>query len=90
LNIQVEIFTASGCGKCTRAKEVLKSVLAAWSDERIDWREVDVLEELDYAVRLRVLSIPAIAIDGELVFAALPSVKNLRRALQRRLEGLPE
>lgn len=87
MSIQVEVFTAPGCGKCGRAKEVLRAVVEAHPDNSIAWREVNILEEIDYAVRLGVLSTPAIAIDGELVFTALPSEKKLRQALQQRLEA---
>ncbi len=86
MNIQVEVFTAPGCGKCGRAKDVLKGVADAWPDAIVEWREVNILEELDYAVQLGVLSTPAIAIDGELVFVSLPSEKKLRQALQQRLD----
>lgn len=85
MSIQVEVFTAPGCGKCGRAKEVLRAVVEARSDNGITWREINILEEIDYAVRLGVLSTPAIAIDGELVFTALPSEKKLRQALEQRL-----
>src|SRR5215813_7078580 len=49
------------------------------------WRELNVLDELDYAVELGVLTLPAIAIDGELVFSSLPAPRQLRRELTRRL-----
>ena len=48
------------------------------------WRDVNVLEELDYAVELGVLTLPAVAIDGELVFASLPSPLELRDAIAQR------
>jgi thioredoxin 1 len=54
---------------------------------RIRWREVNVLEELDHAVEVGVLTTPAIAIDGVLVFAGLPRAAQLRGELERRLEG---
>jgi len=81
--IQVEVFTAPGCGKCGRAKDVLKTVVAGWADADIGWREVNILEELDYTVQLGVLSTPAIAIDGKLVFTGLPSEKKLLQALRK-------
>jgi len=84
--IQVEVFTAPGCGKCGRAKDVLKSVVDGWAEADIDWREVNILEELDYTVQLGVLSTPAIAIDGKLVFTGLPSEKKLLQALRECLE----
>ncbi len=43
-----------------------------------------MLNEMDYAVERGVLSLPAIVIDGELVFSALPSPQQLRAALLRR------
>ncbi|BAO44540.1 thioredoxin family protein [Thiolapillus brandeum] len=88
MSIEVEIFSAPGCGKCGKAKHVLKRILDEWEDGRVQWREVNILDELDYAVSLGVLSTPAIAVDGELVFTALPSEKRLRRLLQERLEAL--
>lgn len=52
----------------------------------MSWRDVNLLDELDYAVALGVLTPPSLAIDGELVFAKLPSAAQLREALVRRLE----
>ncbi|WP_456449194.1 thioredoxin family protein [Thiolapillus sp.] len=86
MTIKVEVFSAPGCGKCGKARQVLKRIVDDWEDGRVQWREVNILDELDYAVKLGVLSTPAIAVDGELVFTALPSEKRLRRILQQRLE----
>ncbi|MBA3904641.1 MAG: glutaredoxin [Rhodocyclaceae bacterium] len=85
--ILVEIFSTPGCGKCTEAREALKAV--ATGLEAVRWREVNILDELDYAVDLGVLSPPAIAIDGELVFPTLPGAERLRRELVRRLARKP-
>ncbi len=79
--IKIEVFTAPGCGKCGKAKDVLKEAVDKISDNRFSWREVNILEEMDYAINLGVLSTPAIAIDGKLVFTALPSVKKLSQVL---------
>jgi predicted DsbA family dithiol-disulfide isomerase len=80
--IKVEVFSSPGCGKCGHAKEVLRRLAAELGG--IEWREVNVLDEMDYAVALGVLSTPAIAIDGELVFSGLPSAARLRSALEAR------
>lgn len=85
--ILVEIFSMPGCGKCAQAREALKTVAASLPG--VCWREVDILQELDYAVDLGVLSTPAIAIDGALVFATLPAAERLRQALVDRLERAP-
>jgi len=59
-----------------------------FSEGTIVYREIDVLEELDYAVSLGVLTTPSIAIDGELVFTAIPSEKKLRVAIEKRVAML--
>jgi predicted DsbA family dithiol-disulfide isomerase len=86
MTIKVEVFSSPGCGKCGQAKEVLRRI-AQEMDGGIEWREVNVLDEMDYAVALGVLSTPAIAIDGELVFSGLPSSGKLRSALEERLRA---
>jgi len=83
--VKVEVFSSPGCGKCAQAKEVLKAVVKDLGQDKIAWREVDILEEMDYAVDLGVMSSPAIAIDGKLVFSSLPSAGKLRAELSRRL-----
>ena len=84
MTIKVEVFSSPGCGKCGHAKEVLRKIAQEMGGE-IEWREVNILEELDYAVRLGVMSTPAIAVNGKLVFTALPSAAKLRLALEQAL-----
>jgi len=84
--LKIEIFSSPGCGKCGHAKESLRKIAEEFGDDKLQWREVNILEELDYAVELGVLSTPAIAIDGELCFASLPSAKTLRQQITALLE----
>jgi glutaredoxin len=83
--LKVEVFSSPGCGKCAQAKAVLKAVADELGSDKVSWREVNILEEMDYAVDLGVMSSPAIAIDGALVFFSLPSAARLRAELFRRL-----
>ncbi|MEK7815489.1 MAG: thioredoxin family protein [Pseudomonadota bacterium] len=83
--LKVEVFSSPGCAKCGHAKDVLKKVAEEVGGSRIEWREVNVLDDMDYAVKLGVLSTPAIAVNGELLFTALPSEKKLRKVLEQRL-----
>jgi len=80
--LKIEVFSSPGCAKCAHAKDALRRIAAELGGDRIAWRDVDVLAEMDYAVRLGVLSTPAIAINGRLVFTALPSAKKLRAVLE--------
>lgn len=88
MTIKVEVFYTPGCDKCAQAKETLKTIVEKLGEDRITWRDVNVLEEIDYAVEIGVLSPPAIAIDGALVFPALPSAERFNRELLNRLERL--
>ena len=83
--LKVEVFSSPGCGKCTQAKSMLKAIVEEIGQDRITWRDVNILEEMDYAVELGVMSSPAIAIDGRLAFSSLPSPDKLRAELNKRL-----
>jgi len=85
MNIKAEVFSSPGCGKCGKAKDVLRKQVYEIGSDKIEWREVNILEEMDYAVEIGVLSTPAIAIDGVLAFTSLPSAKKMRRLLDKYL-----
>lgn len=89
MRITVEVFSTPGCGRCAQATETLKSVAAELGQDQVAWRNVNVLEELDYAVALGVITPPSLAIDGELVFAKLPTADKFREELTRRLKIAP-
>lgn len=87
--VLVEVLTASGCGRCKQAKalakEVIAQILAENTNTDIQYREINVVDAIDYAVQLGVMSTPAIALNGELVFAAQPSADKLHQAIRVRL-----
>ncbi len=85
MSIKVEVFSSPGCSKCGKAKYVLQDIAKDIGGDRINWREVNILDEIDYAVQLGVLSTPSIAINDVLIFTSLPSEKRLRRELLKRL-----
>lgn len=84
MTVKIEIIAAPGCKKCARAQGELRAVAAALLGEsKLVWREVDVREEPDYAVSLGVLSMPAIAVNGELKFSSLPTPDQFKAELTR-------
>ncbi|GBE07534.1 hypothetical protein BMS3Bbin11_01325 [bacterium BMS3Bbin11] len=85
MSIKVEVFSSPGCSKCGKAKYVLEDIAKEIGGNRIDWHEVNILDEIDYAIQLGVLSTPSIAIDGVLIFTSLPSEKRLHSELLKRL-----
>ena len=81
--MRVELFHSPGCSRCAAARADLEAAAkAAVSD--VEWREVNVLDNMDRAVKCGVLFLPAVVIDGELAFASLPTPRQLRAALIRR------
>lgn len=87
MTIKMEVFSVPGCSKCAEVKEALKSVVHDLGEDKVAWREVNILEELDYATDLGLMSSGGIAIDGKLVFPRMPSADKLREELIRRLKA---
>lgn len=81
--MKVELFHSPGCSRCAAARDGLKAA-AETAVAGLEWREVNVLDEMDYAVEHGVLSLPAVVVDGELVFSSLPTPRQLHAALIRR------
>lgn len=81
--MKVELFQSAGCKRCAAARDVLKA-LAERTVPGVEWRIVDAAVEVDYAVAVGVMSLPAVAVDGQLVFSSLPTSDQLSRELLRR------
>lgn len=82
MKVSIEVIAAPGCKKCASVQDDLRAVaISVFGEQGLVWREVNVLEELDYAVTLGVLTLPAIAVNGELSFSSLPTVEKFRDVL---------
>jgi len=82
--LNIEIFSAPGCNKCSKAFQLTAAILKKLDDESITLRQVNVVDELDYAVDLGIRATPGIAINGVLVFTAMPDTETLRKAIRSR------
>jgi len=89
MSIKVEVFSAPNCNICGKATELLKALCDEMGnemgDKKISWRKVNVVEEIDLAVSLGIISTPSIVIDNELIFSGLPTTRKLREALLKKL-----
>ena len=81
--MKVELFYSPGCTKCIASRAQLKAAAEAACGE-LEWRDLNVIEELDYAVELGVLTLPALAINRQLVFTSLPTPAQLAQAVRQR------
>ncbi len=86
--ITIELFSASTCNRCSEAKKRIQILIDELGDDRVEYRELDVLEELDYAVTMGILTTPSIVINGQLVFVGMPSLKQFNSELKSRLTSL--
>jgi len=84
--VRIELFYIPGSQKCANARGGLRAA-AEEVNPGVIWRELDALDEIDYAVEIGVTTLPAIAIDREVAFSSLPTPRQLREALRRRATG---
>jgi len=89
--IMVELFSASHCSRCVKAKEQVQALVAEINKENdtaeLIYREVDIVENIDYCVQLGVIGTPSIAINSVLTFNQIPSLAALTVAIT--LASLP-
>ena len=84
--MKVEVFYTPGCAACVAQHDELRAA-ARRAIRDLDWRELNILDHVDQAVELGVLTLPSVVIDGELVFTSMPTVAQLRKALIERSSG---
>ena len=83
--MKIEFFFTPGCGKCGSERDALKAEAEALLPN-VEWQDIDVLESFDRAVARGVLTLPALAIDGDLVCPKLPTLARWHRILRARAE----
>ena len=81
--VSVEFFFAGGCSTCAQARDVLRG--AAEFSSLVQWKEIDIAKNPDRAVDVGVVSTPAVAINGELIFKSLPAASELTKAIRARM-----
>lgn len=84
--VHLELFYSPYCPRCRKAREQVRSFAANWPTQQVQFRELDVLQELDRAVAVGVLQTPALAIDGKLIAGPIPSLRALETLLQQWLK----
>lgn len=80
--VLVEVFASPNCNRCGHATRLVAAIVDKLGNEHIQWREINIVEDIDYAVQLGVLATPAIAINGKLEFTSLPDRDKLSATLQ--------
>ena len=78
--VKIEFFSVPGCSKCNKAQEEFQILIQEFGEE-FSWRPVNILEEIDYAIELGLLSTPAIVINKKVLFTSVPTLKEFRDEL---------
>ncbi|MGQ0681457.1 thioredoxin family protein [Bradyrhizobium sp.] len=81
--MKVEMFYSPGCAACEERQTELRSA-AQEAVKDLEWRNISVLDNMDAAVELGVITLPSIVINGEVVFTSLPTRAQLCKALTER------
>jgi len=84
--VYVEEFMSPGCVGCPVVKEMLKNLSEELSGE-VTVEEVDITVDTPRASQYGVMSVPAIAINGELKFTGVPKREELKQALMQGLKA---
>ncbi len=85
MKVQVELFTANVCARCEQAKSMLRGLVEELSDDRVELKFIDVVENLDQAVAKGVLATPALVVNGKLVYSPLPKRATVMQTLKAEL-----
>jgi len=85
VEVYVEEFMSPGCVGCPAAKQMLKELSEELKGE-ITIEEVDITVDTTRAAQYGIMSVPAIAINGELKFMGVPKKKELKKALEEEAE----
>lgn len=83
--VKIEVFTLPGCSRCSQGLDTLKEVAQSFGPDAFSWEERNLLQSIDDAVKLGIVSTPAVAVGGKLAFVSLPSPQQLQAELSRHV-----
>jgi thioredoxin len=85
--IKLTLFSASACQRCEQAKGLVINLVTAlnqWhNDVDITYQELDVVENIDRAVELGILTTPTLVLDDVVIFTNMPPIEQLKIKLQQ-------
>lgn len=84
--MKIELFFAASCNHCAAVRAGLRAAAESLPD--VHWSEVDISKEPMRAVDAGIVSTPALAIDGDLVFGTSPTADALKAAIEARRPGV--
>ncbi|MBP2143212.1 small redox-active disulfide protein 1 [Methanococcus voltae] len=83
--VKVEVFSSPSCPHCPAAKRVVEQVVKEM--DNIEVLHVNVMEHPEKAIELGIMAVPAIAIDGDVVFVGAPSLEDFKAKLLEKINS---
>jgi len=78
---KIIVFVKKDCPKCPLAKQIAKEVA---EELGLEYKEIDIEEDMITALMYNVISTPSIALDEEVLFRGeVPDKKELVRMVKR-------
>lgn len=83
---KLELYYGLTCPHCRTLKNMLKEILPEFGD-KIELKEILVSSPKGWikSAKLGIHSVPALAIDDEIIFRSLPTKEELIRKLKSRI-----
>ena len=81
--LSIDLVHVPGCDRCASERQQLLDIAHAVAGDELRWRDLSVLEHMEYAVAAGVISLPSLLVNGRLAFSSLPTASQWRYALQR-------
>ena len=82
--VNIEILTSPGCSKCEQTVREVEAVVERMKEKHpeITWKTIDISVEPEVAIKYRVLTTPAVAVNGKLEFKGVPSEAKFRERIE--------
>jgi len=89
--IVIEVFSASACNRCVKAKQEIVQLVEQLNRDlpltnrnkvrMIRYQDIDVVDNIDRAVALGILTTPSIVINDQLIYTNMPPISDLKAKL---------
>ena len=85
--IKIEILTAPGCASCQQTADELEALVKDQQQRysELSYEKIDISEHPEVAIKYRLLSTPAVAINGVLEFRGVPGKDKILEKIEALL-----
>jgi len=78
--MKIQIIKAMGCPSCAEVRKLIERIVKE-ENLKCTIEEIDILDHPELVQKYKIMTSPAIIIDGKLVLSGKPSLDELRAVL---------